>query len=48
MGAFLLCPVGSAAECCNRCLTMPSVFCGQMLSVILMGISNSTEATDAS
>lgn len=48
MGAALLCPMGSAAECYSRCLTRPSIFCGLMLSVMLMGISNSAEATGTS
>lgn len=48
MGAFLLCSVGSAAECCKHCLTGSSIFCGLRFAVMLRVISHSAEATDTS
>jgi hypothetical protein len=32
MGAFLLCPLGSAAECNKHCFTRPSIFCELLFS----------------
>lgn len=46
MGAFLLWPVGSAAECRKHCLPKTPVFWGLMFSVMEMAISYSAEATD--
>lgn len=46
MGAFLLCPVGSAAQCRKHCLPKMPIFWGLLSSVMEMAISSSAEATD--
>lgn len=46
MGAFLLCPVGSAAQCRKHCLPKTPIFWGLLSSVMEIAISSSTEATD--
>lgn len=48
MGAFLLGPVGSAAERYKHCLTGSSIFCGLRFAVMLRVISHSAEATETS
>lgn len=46
MGAFLLCPVGSAAQCRKHCLPKTPIFWGLLSSVMEIAISSSAEATD--